>query len=32
MKVVRIETLHADAGRRNFDFVKLITDDGLVGD
>ena len=31
MKIARIETLHADAGRRNYDFVKLTTDDGLVG-
>ena len=26
-----LETLHADGGRRAFDFVKVTTDDGLVG-
>src|SRR5262245_65472322 len=31
MKIARIESLHADAGRRNFDFLKITTDDGLVG-
>jgi L-alanine-DL-glutamate epimerase-like enolase superfamily enzyme len=31
MKIARIESLHADAGWRNYDFVKLTTDDGLVG-
>src|SRR5256886_14270067 len=31
MKIERVEHLHADAGDRNFDFLKVITDDGLVG-
>jgi L-alanine-DL-glutamate epimerase-like enolase superfamily enzyme len=31
MKIARVESLHAHAGRRNFDFLKLTTDDGLVG-
>ena len=31
MKVSAIETLHADAGWRNFSFCKITTDDGLVG-
>ena len=31
MKVARLECLHADAGWRNFSFLKLVTDDGLVG-
>jgi len=31
MKIERIEHLHADAGDRNFDFLKVVTDDGLVG-
>ena len=31
MKIAKIETLHADAGQRNFDFLKITTDDGLVG-
>jgi len=31
MKIARIESLHADAGWRTYDFVKLTTDDGLVG-
>ena len=31
MKIAKLECLHADAGRRNFDFVKITTDDGLVG-
>ena len=31
MKIARVESLHADAGRRNFDFLKITTDDGLVG-
>ena len=31
MKIARIESLHADAGHRNFDFLKVTTDDGLVG-
>jgi L-alanine-DL-glutamate epimerase-like enolase superfamily enzyme len=31
MKIERIETLHADGIWRNFDFVKLVTDTGVVG-
>src|SRR5262249_2044836 len=31
MKLTRIESLHADAGQRNFDFLKISTDDGIVG-
>jgi L-alanine-DL-glutamate epimerase-like enolase superfamily enzyme len=31
LKVVALECLHADAGWRNFSFLKLVTDDGLVG-
>ena len=31
MKIERIESLHADAGWRTFDYIKVTTDDGLVG-
>src|SRR5262245_42958412 len=31
MKITAMESLHADAGQRNFDFLKISTDDGLVG-
>ena len=31
MKIAKIDSLHADAGTRNFDFLKLTTDSGLVG-
>ncbi len=31
MKITAVETLHCDAGWRNFSFVKLTTDTGLVG-
>ena len=31
MKVARIDTLHADAGKGNFYFLKLTAEDGLVG-
>src|ERR671922_800246 len=31
MKIERVEHLHADAGDRNFDFLKIVTDDGGVG-
>jgi galactonate dehydratase len=31
MKVTALETLHADAGWRNYHFLKLTTDDGVVG-
>ncbi len=30
-KTASIETLHCDAGWRNYNFVKLTTDDGVVG-
>src|SRR3954468_9307945 len=31
MKIIRIETLRADAGWRMFSFLKVTTDDGIVG-
>ena len=31
MKVASIEALHADGAWRNFDFLKITTDDGIVG-
>ena len=31
MKISALECLHADGGFRNLDFVKITTDDGLVG-
>jgi L-alanine-DL-glutamate epimerase-like enolase superfamily enzyme len=31
MKIASVESLHANAGQRNFDFLKVTTDDGLVG-
>lgn len=31
MKIARIEDLHCDAGWRDFSFLKITTDDGLVG-
>src|SRR3954447_7670612 len=31
MRVEAIETLHADAGGRAFDFLKITADDGTVG-
>lgn len=31
MKITALETLHADGGGRAFDFLKVSTDDGLVG-
>jgi L-alanine-DL-glutamate epimerase-like enolase superfamily enzyme len=31
MKITRVESLHADAGQRNFDFLKISTDEGVVG-
>ena len=31
MKIERFETLHADAGGRAFDYLKLVADNGLVG-
>src|SRR5215218_7630632 len=31
MKIAQIEHLHADAGGRNFDYLKVTADNGLVG-
>ena len=31
MKITKIESLHADAGWRNFDFLKVSTDEGITG-
>lgn len=31
MKVAAIKTLHCDAGWRNYHFLKLSTDEGIVG-
>ena len=31
MKIARVETLRADAGWRLFSFLKVTTDDGLIG-
>ena len=31
MKIAKIEDLHCDAGWRDFSFLKITTDDGLVG-
>ncbi len=31
MKITRIESLHADGGWRTLDFLKISTDEGLVG-
>ena len=31
MKVARVETLHCDAGWRNYHFVKITSDTGIVG-
>ena len=31
MKISRLQCLHADAGCRNFDYLKITTDDGLAG-
>ena len=31
MKIRALTCLHADAGHRNFDFLKVTTDDGLIG-
>src|SRR6478752_4171660 len=31
MRIARFEHLHADAGWRIFSFLKVVTDDGLVG-
>ena len=31
MKITAIESLHCNAGWRNFSFLKISTDEGLVG-
>jgi galactonate dehydratase len=31
MKITKVESLHADGGWRSLDFLKISTDDGLVG-
>ena len=31
MKVTRLETLRCGAGWRNYNFLKLSTDEGIVG-
>jgi galactonate dehydratase len=31
MKITSVTSLHANAGQRNFDFLKIGTDDGIVG-
>lgn len=31
IKITGLECLHADAGQRSFDFLKISTDEGLVG-
>ena len=31
MKITGIEDLHCDAGWRNFSFLKIMTDEGVVG-
>ena len=31
MKIAALETLHCDAGWRNYHFLKLVTDQGIVG-
>ena len=31
MKITSVESLHANAGQRNFDFLKISTDQGIVG-
>jgi L-alanine-DL-glutamate epimerase-like enolase superfamily enzyme len=31
MKIAQVQSLHADAGWRTYDFLKITTDDGLVG-
>src|SRR5713101_2169302 len=31
MKITKVEHLHADAGPRNFDFLKISTDEGVIG-
>lgn len=31
MKISHLQTLHCDAGWRNFSFLKIATDDGIIG-
>ena len=31
MRIAKIEDLHCNAGWRDFSFLKITTDDGLVG-
>ena len=31
MKIERVETLQADAGWRMFSFLKITSDDGIIG-
>src|SRR5262245_37993986 len=31
MKITSVESLHANAGQRHFDFLKIATDEGIVG-
>ena len=31
MKITKIEDLHADGGWRTLSFLKITTDDGLIG-
>ena len=31
MKIIKIEDLHCDAGWRIFSFLKIVTDEGLIG-
>jgi hypothetical protein len=31
VKITGLECLHADAGQRSFDFLKISSDDGLIG-
>ena len=31
MKITKVDSLHADAGWRNFDFLKVSTDEGITG-
>ena len=31
MKIVKIEDLHCNAGWRDFSFLKITTDEGIIG-
>ncbi len=31
MKIVKIEDLHCNAGWRDFSFLKITTDEGVIG-